>query len=196
MLQQGEYGYRLPFRVRHPVELHIPPGFQPDNEATWPKVDGPLEFVGGKLLDMPPCGDVQQEVAMDVAYILKSWGRDHPHGGNEAGMVLGTEARGADAAVWRKADVGTHTGGLRPVPPLLAVEIAGSDEGEPDLRAKAHWYLEHGVSCVWLVLPETREVVVLGVASESRFGTGSRLSSHPSLPDLAPQVGELVTQLE
>jgi Uma2 family endonuclease len=82
------------------------------------------------------------------------------------------------------------------VPPVLAVEIAGRDEGEADLRAKAHWYLEHGVSCVWLVLPETREVVSLRVDGESRFGMGSRLSPHVALPDLAPEVGEFFTQLE
>jgi Uma2 family endonuclease len=199
MLQQDEHGYRLPFRVRYPVELHIPPGFQPDNAATWPRVDGRLEFVGGRLLYMPPCGDVQQDVAIDVAYILKSWSREHPEfviGGNEAGMILGTETRGADAAVWRKADVGSHTGGFRRVPPVLAVEIAALDEGEPELGAKARWYLGHGVACVWLVLPDSREVVVVTEASESRCAIGSRLPSHPSVPDLAPDVGDFFTQLE
>ncbi|HZA50715.1 MAG TPA: Uma2 family endonuclease, partial [Myxococcaceae bacterium] len=182
VLQQDAYGYRLPYRVRYPVELHVPPGFRPDVAATWPRVDGRLEFVGGRLLYMPPCGDVQQDVAMSVAHVLMRWSQEHPEfvlGGNEAGMILGGETRGADAAAWRKADVGVHTGGFRRVAPVLAVEIAGLDEGEPELRAKARWYLGHGVACVWLVLPETREVIVFGEAGESRCATGSRLPSHP-----------------
>lgn len=184
--------------VRFPVELRAPAGLAPEDPGTWPRVEGRLEYVGGRLLYMPPCGDVQQDVTMDVAYVLRSWAERHPGfviGGNEAGMILGGDVRGADAAVWRRSDLPAHTGGFRRVPPLLAVEVAGQDEDEEGLRLKASWYRAHGVPVVWLVLPATLEVVVVTAGGESRHGLGSRLPSHPELDGLEPAVELLFQQL-
>jgi Uma2 family endonuclease len=199
VLSQDALGYRLPFRVRYPVELHAPPGFKADDGATWPRVDGRLEYVGGRLLYMPPCGDVQQDVAADVVFTLKMWTRAHPDfvvGGNEAGMTLGGETRGADAAVWRRSDLGPHTGGYRRVPPVLAVEVAGQDEGEPELGTKAHWYLDRGATVVWIVLPAPREVLVVTRSAETRHVMGERLPVEPALPALRPEVREFFSELE
>src|SRR5215470_943534 len=122
-----------------PIELRPPPGFRPDVQATWPDIPGRLEYVGGRLLYMPPCGDVQQETTASVSGVLWNWVRTHPDfvvGGNEAGMILGGDTRAADGAIWLKSDVRPLTGGYRRVPPLLAVEVAGRDEGEAMLRDK------------------------------------------------------------
>ena len=51
-------------------------------------------------------------------------------GTNEAGMRLGDDSRGADAAIWRRAKGDTYDGGFQRMPPVLAVEVAGRDEGE------------------------------------------------------------------
>jgi Uma2 family endonuclease len=102
--------------------------------------------------------------------------------------------RAAAAAIWRRAAVGRDAG-LRFVPPVLAVEVAGRDEREPALRDKARWYLGVGVPLVWLVLPEEREVVVVTAAGESRHGRGERLPADPRLPHLAPAVDDLFFQI-
>jgi Uma2 family endonuclease len=157
-----------------------------------------MEFVGGRLFLMPPCGDIQQDVAASVVGLLDRWGELHPDfviGGNEAGMLLGEEVRAADAAVWRRQSTGPRTGGYRRVAPILAVEVAGQDEEEAELQTKARWYLDHGVEVVWLVLPETREVVVVETATERRHGLGAALSEHPHLPDLVPTVDRFFRQL-
>jgi Uma2 family endonuclease len=190
----------LPRAVRFPVELMPPPGFDPERIATWPSVVGRLEYVGGRLLYMPPCSDVQQDTVTDVVVTLGMWVRGHPEyvlGTNEAGMRLGGATRAADAAIWRKADVGAYTGGLRRRPPLLAVEVAGSDheEGEEVLRSKARWYLDAGVPVVWLVLPERREVVVLTAQHEERCTPGKALPSHPELPGLDAKVDDFFRQI-
>ncbi|HEY6562580.1 MAG TPA: Uma2 family endonuclease [Polyangiaceae bacterium] len=120
----------------------------------------------------PPCADIQQEVAVDVVHILRAWSEHHAEfvvGANEAGMKLGSDIRAADAAVWRRAAVGPATGRLRHTPPVLAVEIAGRDDYEPALTEKAGWYLGHGVDVVWIVLPETGEVVVLQPGEHACF---------------------------
>jgi Uma2 family endonuclease len=180
--------------VRFPVELRIE-GFEPSQPGTWPSLEGRLEYLGGRLLYMPPCADYQQDVAMDVAYVLRSWSEPRPEfivGGNEAGMKLGQDLRAADVAVWRTADAGQRSGRVRSVPPILAVEIAGEDEEERVLRDKARWYLEHGVLVVWLVLPESREVVVITPAGEKRVGRGE----HSMLPELEPEVVRFFAQLD
>jgi Uma2 family endonuclease len=155
--------------------------------------------VGGRLLYMPPCGDAQQDTVADVVTVPRLWTRAHPEfvvGANEAGLQLGDDRRGGDAAVFRRADVGPYRKRFRHVPPILAVEVAGGDdESEAVLREKARWYFDNGVAIVWIVLPETREVLVLTRAGESRHGMGETLPSSPLLPDLAPRVDELCAQV-
>ena len=196
----GEHEVRITRdAVRFPVELRVPPDFDAARPETWPRVEGRLEYVEGRLLFMPPTGDVQQDVAIDVAYVLRSWSATHPGfvvGGNEAGMILGGDTRGADGAVWRRGDIGERTGGYRRVPPVLAVEVAGRDEDESTLRDKAAWYLAHGVTVVWLVLPASREVVVVDAAGSARHGQGDRLPACAPLPGLQPHVAELFAQLD
>jgi Uma2 family endonuclease len=111
-------------------------------------------------------------------------------------MKLGGDVRAADAAVWRAADLGPRTGHLRTVPPILAMEVAGEDEEERILREKADWYLDHGVSTVWPVLPETREVVVVTAGSETRCRSPDRLPSDEHLPGLEPEVARLFAQID
>jgi Uma2 family endonuclease len=182
-----------------PVEMRIPEGFEADDLATWPRVAGRIEFVQGRLWYMPPCDDVQQEVAAAVTHALVAWAEAHAGfviGSNEAGMKLGGDVRAADAGVWRRAEVGPPRGRLREAPPVLAVEVAGGDDDEVALRAKTRWYLEHGISVVWLVLPERRQVIVVTGAGETRHVPGDRLAEHPVLPGLSPAVGSLFVQID
>ncbi|HEU4619736.1 MAG TPA: Uma2 family endonuclease [Gammaproteobacteria bacterium] len=191
----------LPLGVKFPLELRPPENFDPRRLETWPKVAGRLEFAEGKLLYMPPCGDLQQDTTTDVVLALGSWAREHAGfvpGSNEAGMHLRGETRAADVAIWRRAELGEYSGGLRRVPPVLAVEVGGPNDGdsEASFRAKARWYLNVGVSVVWLVLPEQRKVIVLTADGESVHDADERLPSSPELPDLAPLVAEFFLQID
>jgi hypothetical protein len=184
--------------VRFPLEIPLPEGFASDIPETWPLVEGQLEFVGGKLLFMPPCADRQQETTADVVMTLGVWRRAHPEfivAANEAGMVLDGDTRGADAAVWRRSEVGALTGKFRRVPPILAVEVQGELEDEAALRTKARWYVDHDVEVVWLLFPESMRVVVIQRAGEGSFAMGERLPEHDSLPGLCPLVDDLFEQI-
>ncbi len=190
----------LPRAVRFPVEMVPPAGFDANRLETWPKVVGRLEYVDGRLLFMPPCGDFQQETVTDVVITLGAWVRRHPEfvlGTNEAGMRLGDATRAADAAIWRRADLGAYDGSLRRVPPVLAVEVAGADEGDSEtaLRKKATWYLNVAVSVVWIVFPEQREVLVISSDQEARVSRDEKIEAHPALPGLSPQASELFVQV-
>ncbi len=188
----------LPRAVRFPVELRPPEGFSSTRLETWPRPVGRLEYVGGRLLYMPPCGDRQQDTVTDVVITLGTWTRAHPEfvlGTNEAGMHLLGATRAADAAIWRRSDLGRYTGRLRRAAPVLAVEVCGEDEPESLIKEKALWYLEAGAQAVWVVIPETREVVVVTAGGENRHGAGQRLPPLPELPGLAPDVSELFSQI-
>lgn len=180
--------------VTLPLVLPEPEGFSVERSETWPQVIGRVEYVKGRLQYMPPCGKNQQRVAVDVVTELNLWRRAHPEfivGGNEAGMLLGGEVRGADAAVWRAGEpAGTE---FARVPPVLAVEICGEDEPLDAMLAKAAWYLEHGVEVVWTIDPETRAVHV--TTSSGTKVAGDALPEHPSLPDLTPRLADFFRQI-
>jgi len=110
-------------------------------------------------------------------------------------MGLGDDTRAADAPVWRRADTRRGKPGLRFVPPVLAVDVTGREEGDRQLRDNVRWYPRVGVPLVRLVLPEVREVVVVTGAAATRHRMGERLPADPRLPDLAPAVDELFAQV-
>jgi Uma2 family endonuclease len=190
----------LPRAVRFPVAMIPPSGFNEERLETWPSLAGRLEYVNGRLLYMPPCGDLEQDTVTDVVITLGAWTRMHQGfvlGTNEAGMRLAGSTRAADAAIWRRADLGPYVGGLRRAAPILAVEVAGPNDGEPEevLRDKARWYLGVGVEVVWIVLPESREVVVMTPTSDRRYAAGEALPLHSGLPELAAKVDDLFQQI-
>jgi Uma2 family endonuclease len=184
--------------VRFPVELTPPEGFDPERLETWPRVDGRLEWVAGRLLYMQPCGDLQQLTTTDLVTTLGLWGRSHPEiavGTNEAGMLLGGDVRGAEATIWRRADLGALHGGLPRIAPILAAEVSGRDQPEATLRDKSRWYLAAGVQIVWLLFPREREMLVVTRDGETRYRSDETLPADPRLPDLAPSVRDLFLQV-
>jgi Uma2 family endonuclease len=178
--------------------MPLPEGFEPEHPGTWPRVEGSLEYVDGRLWYMPPSADLQQDTCADVVGILHIWQKAHRDfvvGTSEAGILLKGETRGADAAVWRRADVSEYRGELRRTPPVLAVEVAGKYDSEATLRDKATWYLTRGTLVVWLLFPEQREVLVMTEKEVVKLGPGDRLPPQPSLPDLIPALDELFAQI-
>lgn len=190
----------VPASTRFPIELEPPAGFRVDDLATWPAVDGRLEFIDGRLLWMPPCGMRQQLVAASAVRVLGDWAKPNREflvGGNEAGLLFGDDARGAEAAVWHRQSLpARERDAFVRVPPILVVEVGGREEGERELRRKARWYLARGVHTAWIVLPAAREVLVVDGGGVTRHARGERLPTHPELPGLAPAVDEFFDQLD
>lgn len=183
--------------VRWPAVLpSVPEGFVPERAETWPQGPGRYEYVAGRLQYMPPCGEIQQFVSVAVVAELMAWRRTHTGfnvGGNEAGMLLDGDVRGADGAVWVR--VKPPEAGFARVPPILAVEVAGQQDTLEYLEEKAEWYLAHGVLVVWIVLPDKRIVRVITRAERVTLDASSKIPEHRSLPGLTPPVSSFFQQL-
>ena len=109
-------------------------------------------------------------------------------------MILGGDARAADAAVWRRADVEPRSGGFRRIPPLLAVEVSGRDEGELELHAESRLVSRARCANRWLVLPASQQAVIVTNEGSSRR-SGDAVLSADALPGLAIAVSALFAQL-
>ena len=181
--------------VQFPLPLPTPPGFDVARRSTWPAVTGRLEYVGGRLEYMPPCGEVQQRTVVDIVTELNLWRRSRSGfvvGSNEAGMLLGGEVRAADVAVWHES---APTSGYARNPPVLAVEVCGADEDVAALLEKSRWYLEHGVLLTWIVDPLARVVHVVSSDGVLVVGATATLPEHSALPGLSILVANLFRQL-
>lgn len=179
--------------VTFPVVLRPPKGFNASRPSTWPSVEGRLEFSKGNLLYMPPCGEERSSIAAAVTWVLMDWARRTPGfdvGGNEAGLILDGDVRGLDGGVWKSTGK-RRTNRFRRTAPVLAVEVQGEDETLESLREKAAWYLEHGTSTVWLVLPALAVVLVVTPAGEKRVRGGERLPQPAGLRGLTPLVADI-----
>jgi Uma2 family endonuclease len=190
----------VPASTVFPIEVKPPAGFDPDDLGTWPDDPGRFEYVDGRLLYIPPCGEIQSAVAADVMYVLGAWQRQHPDfvvGGNEAGLAVGDNKYGLDGAVWSRDDMGQMKPGFSRVPPILAVEIAGARDNEVEMAKKAFEYVQHGVRVVWLVMPASGEVLVLvrGSKKLERYNQGMSVAPVAELPGLAPAVTDFFHQL-
>jgi Uma2 family endonuclease len=147
---------------------------------------------------MPPCGARQSGLVWDAIRTVDSWLKRHPEfvgGTNEGGLLLHGDVRAPDLAVFRAHDFDRSSTGFVRAAPVLAVEVSGAREDEASLREKARWYLAKGSEVVWLVLAESTEVIVLTAAGECPCGLDDALPEHPSLPGLAPRVGEFFRNL-
>ncbi|MBL8936924.1 MAG: hypothetical protein JNM69_20355 [Archangium sp.] len=179
-------------RLKLPLAIDRPEGFVVSAPESWPHVQGRLEFYDRRLWFIPPCGDEQQDVAVSVVSALHGWARKsgaYVVGGNEAGILIDGEARGADAAVRLRTSLPPRTGRFRTCPGRRS---CGLDEDEADLRRKAQWYFANGVK----LLPRTREVVVLTKGGRTRrVKNGDAIPPTPLLPGLSMRARDCFDQL-
>lgn len=160
-------------------------------------MEGRLEYVDGRLEYMPPCGEMQQRIVVDVVFELATWARrvgGYVVGTNEAGMRLGRDTRAADVAVWRAVNRPASSGFAREAP-ILAVEVTGQDDAVDSLALKAQWYLDHGVEVVWIVDADARRVEVITLDARHTVDGEACIPPHASLDGLSPRVSDFFRQL-
>jgi Uma2 family endonuclease len=163
-------------------------------------MDKRYELVRGELKTMSPAGSRHGRIALRIGALLDQFVRAQKLGevlGAETGFTLRRNpdtVRAPDAAFVAAARVPADglPVGYFPGAPDLAVEVVSPDDRAEEIKAKINEYFEAGARLVWIVYPETREVVVFRSARESVVLAGPEaLDGGEVLPGFACRVAEL-----
>ena len=122
------------------------------------------ELVRGKLISMPPSKTRAAVLAMELAFRLMTFVKQHRLGvvgGADWGFLLATNpdtVRAPDCAFVRaeRIPAGGIPDGYFPGAPDLAVEVISPSQSVRDAQDKAQEYLEAGARLVWLLHPRRR----------------------------------------
>jgi Uma2 family endonuclease len=114
----------------------------------------------------------------------------------ESGVILERDpdtVRGPDVAIYNDVE---HYDDVTPkyaeVGPLPATEILSTNDRADQVTKTIHDYLRNGVSLVWLLDPEAREVTVYTRDNGPRlFGEKDSLTGGDVLPGLKVEVADL-----
>ena len=149
---------------------------------------------------MSPAGSRHGRIELRIGSLLEQVVRRDRLGatfGAETGFVLSRNpdtVRAPDAAFVATARLpaGELPDGYFPGAPDLAVEVVSPSEAAADVHSKVNEYFEAGSRQVWIVYPNTRQVVVFRSARESvALLADDTLDGGDLLPDFACRVAEL-----
>jgi Uma2 family endonuclease len=128
---------------------------------------GRYELVRGELIMMSPPGSEHGRIEMNVAIPLGTFVRNRKLGtvfGGDTGFLIGRDpdtVRSPDVAFVRSERIGDKLGkGFFPGAPDLAVEVLSPNDRAMEVLAKVHDWLDAGCREVWVVDPDTRQVVI------------------------------------
>ena len=161
------------------------------------------ELVDGTLVEKV-MGATESFIAIDVAFLLKTWNREH---GN-LGMVLGADGmmtlmkglvRIPDVSFTSWDRVPGHVVPEEPVPnlaPDLAVEVLSEGNTREEMERKLKEYFLSEVQLVWYIDPRKRVVRVYTSPDDvTELGEADTLDGGAVLPDFAVEVAQLFDQL-
>jgi Uma2 family endonuclease len=126
-----------------------------------------FELVRGEVIELSRPTKIHGRVCINVGFVLETYARQRRKGyvvGNDSGVILERDpdtVRGPDVALYEDAQKFVE---LHPkygeVPPRLAVEVLSPNDKVKLINRKILDYLKNGVEVVWLVDPESRNVIV------------------------------------
>jgi Uma2 family endonuclease len=158
------------------------------------------ELVSGELRIMSPAGSRHGRIALRLGSLLEQFVRQGRLGatfGAETGFILARNpdtVRAPDAAFVAAARVPASglPDGYFPGAPDLGVEVISPSEAAAEINRKVGEYFAAGARLVWIVYPDTRQVVVFRSARASvALGADDTLDGGELLPGFACRVAEI-----
>lgn len=160
---------------------------------------GPCELVKGEILHMSPTGRNHGRIEMTMARILGNFVVEHNLGeilGGETGVYTERNpdsVRGMDICFIsheRAAQIRSRS--FLDVAPELVVEIMSPDDRWIHVHAKLQEYFAIGVLVVWIVHPDSQEILAYRSLTEvQHFVVGDELTCEPVLPGFRVPVAEI-----
>jgi Uma2 family endonuclease len=145
----------------------------------------------GEVVFMSPSGGATGARNLIVAGALLQWAKQNGQGvafDSSAGFVLPNQSVRAPDASWvRRSQLAGLTARQKerflPLCPDFIVEIASPSDRVSDLQAKMAEYIANGAQLGWLILPESRGVIVYGPGREAEtLSDIDAISGDPELP--------------
>jgi Uma2 family endonuclease len=148
------------------------------------------ELDNGKIIVMPPPGDVHGSIQLRIGAALLNQGEEKGHGEarTEVGVILWRDPDrlvGADAAFIAKSSLPIRVsseGYLETIPDIV-VEVRSKNDTESESLKKIADYQKAGVRVVWFVDPESQTVTVHSAnAASTIYQTGDILLAEGVIP--------------
>lgn len=164
-----------------------------------PSGDVDYEINNGKLVVMPPPGDLHSAFQSNLATELKIQGERNGHGKcrPEVGILLWRSPDrlvGADVAFITNKSLPlrrSREGYLLTIPELV-VEIRSKNDSDLSIQEKVRDYLKAGVHVVWIVEPERRVVLEYRADESSKtFAENDTLVVDDVIPGFRMPVAEV-----
>jgi Uma2 family endonuclease len=160
-----------------------------------PYNEGLFELIEGEIVQKMPTEDhglAQVNIATALNLYRKRIGKGRP-GSEVLHRVPGDpkNARQPDVSFFVDPSEPIVTRGAVARLPDLAVEIQSPSNTIKQMRAKAAFYLEHGVKMVWIVYTEARIVEVVTEAEVKILTVEEALTGGDLLPDFSLPVREI-----
>jgi Uma2 family endonuclease len=157
-------------------QIVIPNETPPDRCNTDPL----YEVINGQVMELPPMGAFEVDVASDLVFYLRQFAKKYKLGRAVAEMLFLLD-RGKD--LQRRPDVAVVTYQRWPrnrkvprtnawdVVPELAVEVVSASNTANEIMAKIREYFAAGVQRVWVIYPTEEQVYVYRSPIEPRVLT-------------------------
>ncbi len=165
-----------------------------------PTGDVKYELHDGRLIVMPPPGDIHAHRQARFIAHLFAWGEQRGYGEarGEVGLLLRRNPDhlvGPDAVFIAKASLPPRVspeGYLLTVPELV-VEVRSKNDTQAEIDEKVRDYLAAGVTLVWVADPAARTVTAYqSNQPPAVFGPTDTLTAQPVIPGFAVPVADLL----
>ncbi len=157
-----------------------------------------FELINGEAVEMGTSGIWQSYIAARIVSFLMNFVTERQLGlvttADGSYYLTPHDLRVPDAAFINNDKVARlqHPEGFAPFAPDLAVEVISPTNTAIEMREKVKLYLQSGTSLVWLVYPETREVIVHYADDTSKtFSIEDTLDGGDILPGFTLAVADI-----
>lgn len=162
--------------------------------------DGPLrELIQGRIVDVPPAGTDHSILAARILRLMGSFIDDRRLGiitGEQGGYLLSENTvRAPDAAFmsWGRL---RRQGAYAVGGPDLVVEVVSPGDSAGDLQIKINDYVSAGTRLLWVVYPDTRQIVVHTPEAARTLNVTDTLDGGDVLPGFSTPVSAIFAALE
>ena len=163
-----------------------------------PSGDVRYELDDGRLIIMPPPGDIHARRQAKIITYLDTQGEEKGHGEvrGEVGIILRRNpdrVPGADAAfiLSESLPVRRSKEGYLETIPELVVEVRSKNDSTNEVRAKKEEYFDAGVKLVWVIDPDDRTVTAHQPGQPAHVFAEADTLTCPLIPGFAVPVAKL-----